>query len=182
MVGLLFAGFILWLSSPLIMEFLEHINENVFSPVGEWIRNLLGLEPDRPESAKSFVVSEYLARIEKASLDILESRKPADKIIVLWWGLDGLRLNEDGALEWISREKSKQTKQTVSVQFTPPGSFRTGMLRNPWLDQTQSTRAQIDALMAQNAALQTQNAIQQCCVQYPAQYPPYYYGGCCRIN
>lgn len=151
-----------------------------------------------------FSVSEYLSRIEQAALDILESMKPIDKTITLWWGLDGLRLNEDGTTEWVSRKK----KSVETVSYQPCQSIRpihagigggggggsngsggSGILIL-LSDKTQSTRAQIDALMAQNAALQTQciadarnakiaNMIQQCCVQYPAQYPPYYYGGCC---
>lgn len=145
-----------------------------------------------------FSVSEYLSRIEQAALDILESMKPIDKTITLWWGLDGLRLNEDGTTEWVSRKK----KSVEPVSYQPCQSIQpihagiggggggSGNLILP-LDQTQSTRAQIDALMAQNAALQTQciadarnakieNMIQQCCVQYPAQYPLYYYGGFCN--
>lgn len=133
-----------------------------------------------------FSVSEYLSRIEQAALDILESMKPIDKTITLWWGLDGLRLNEDGTTEWVSRKK----KSVEPVFYQPCQSIQpihAGILLS---DQTQSTRAQIDALMARNAALQAQcivdarnakivNMIQQCCVQHPAQYPPYYYGGCC---
>lgn len=141
---------------------------------------------------ESFSVQAYLDRIEQTALELLEKHEPMEQIIVLWWGLDGLRLNEDGALEWISRKKPPETvfyQPCQSVQTSkgfstiPPEAFSmmcnvAGIIAETG-DQTQSTRAQIDALMAQNAALQMQNAIQQCCVQYPAQYPPYYYGGCC---
>lgn len=133
-----------------------------------------------------FVVSEYYGRMEKVTLEILEAREPVNKTITLWWGLDGLRLNEDGTSKWISREKPKPVLENPvfqNCQFVP--------IYNPdLLAQTQSTRESIDALMKQNISLQMQalqeqqrmqlvNSLQQCCVQYPSQYPPYFYGGCC---
>lgn len=139
-----------------------------------------------PEHSEPFVISEYYARTEQAALDILEQQETVDQTIILWWGLDGLRLNEDGTLEWVSRRKPKPVRGNVfyhpcqSIPAYNPNLFA----------QTQSTRASIDALMAQNASLQMQalqarqtaqviNSLQQCCVQNPAQYPPYFYGGCC---
>lgn len=53
------------------------------------------------------MVSEYLERIERAHLDILESLEPVNRSITLWWGFDGLQVNEGGALEWVSRRKKK---------------------------------------------------------------------------
>lgn len=38
--------------------------------------------------------------------------------IVLWLGLDGLRLNDDGTTEWISRRK-KETEQEKTGKFIP---------------------------------------------------------------
>ena len=151
-----------------------------------YIINERPYEGEPLEPLEPFVVSEYYDRMEKAALDILEHQEPVNQTIILWWGLDGLRLNEDGELEWISRKTPKPVNQNVS--YHPCQSIQT---YNPNLfDQTQSTRASIDALMAQNVSLQMQayqaqqtaqviNSLQQCCVQYPAQYPPYFYGGCC---
>ena len=85
------------------------------------------LQPPDP-----FVVSEYYDQMEKAALDILEQQEPVDQTIILWWGLDGLRLNEDGTLEWVNRRKP---------------------------------------------SMQLISSLQQCCVQYPAQYVQYIYGG-----
>ena len=130
-----------------------------------------------------FTVSEYFSRIERAHLDILEDLKPVSKVITLWLGLDGLQLNEDGTTEWVSRKKTAE-----NVFYHPCQSIQT------WIGQTQSTRAQIDARMAQNVASQAQlwqsmlvaNMAQQCCPPEGsggtagfAHYPPYYYGGCC---
>lgn len=151
--------------------------------IGLWTRPQ---KEQLPEHLEPFVISKYYARTEQAALDILETQEPVDQTIILWWGLDGLRLNEDGELEWISRKTPKPVNQNVS--YHPCQSIQT---YNPNLfDQTQSTRASIDALMDQNVSLQMQayqaqqtaqliNSMQQCCVQYPAQYPPYFYGGCC---
>lgn len=132
-----------------------------------------------------FSISEYLSRIERAHLDILEGLEPVSKDITLWIGLDGLRLNEDGTMEWVSRKKPVENVVYQPCQSVRP--IQTGLQQAIWADQTQSTRARIEELMAQNSALQMQswknmqmaNVLQQCCVQYPAQYPPYYYGGCC---
>lgn len=139
-----------------------------------------------PEHLEPFVISEYYARTEQAALDILETQEPVDQTIILWWGLDGLRLNEDGTMEWVSRRKPKPGQRN---EF---GQLRQSIpAHNPdLLTQTQSTRASIDALMAQNENLRMQalhaqqtmqlmNSLQQCCLQYPAQYPQYRYAGCC---
>ena len=162
-------------------------------------------EPLKP--AEPFIVSEYCDRMEKATLDILEHREAVEQTIILWWGLDGLRLNEDGELEWISRKTPKPVNQNEDGELewisrktpkpvnqnVPYHPCQSVPAYNPALfAQMQSTRASIDALRAQNASLQIQaqalqvqqtvqviNSLQQYCVQYPAQYPPYFYGGCC---
>ena len=128
------------------------------------------LEPTKP-----FVVSEYCAYIEHTALDILENQEPIDQTIILWWGLDGLRLNEDGTAEWISRKKPSPVQQNV---FYRP--FQT-IISPPQYDMCQSTQAQIDALMAQNMQLQVQawqaeqnrqmiNALQSYVVRWPGYY------------
>ena len=90
-----------------------------------YIINERPYEGESLEPLEPFVVSEYYDRMEKAALDILEHQEPVNQTIILWWGLDGLRLNENGTMELVNR--------------TPFNS----------------------------------------CVQYPVQYPPYFYGGCC---
>lgn len=126
-----------------------------------------------------FSVSEYFDRIEKASLEILETMELIDKTITLWWGFDGIQLSEDGTSKWVSRRKKPiENRAHHHFQPIPPGAFRYS-----FTDQIQSTRAQIDAMMAQCTAphmqswksAQVANTLQRCC----AQYPPYYYGGCC---
>lgn len=109
---------------------------------------------------KSFIVSEYYDRIESAVLDILDAQKPVDQTIILWWGLDGLRMNDDCSLEWISKRKPETINQNVYYQPT----LAMAQVNYPIdcrMDMCQSTRAQIDALQMQNAALQMQAAQQQ---------------------
>ena len=151
--------------------------------IGLWTRPQ---KEQLPEHLEPFVISEYYARTEQAALDILETQEPVDQTIILWWGIDGLRLNEDGTMEWVSRRKPKPVQENVFYQLC-----QSAPAYNPdLLAQTQSTRASIDDLMAQNESLRMQalqaqqtaqviNSLQQCCVQYPVQYPPYFYGGCC---
>lgn len=103
-------------------------------------------------------VYEYLDRIEKASLEILEAKQPISQVITLWCGFDGLRLNEDGTMEWVSRKKKKPSVTTFYQPCQNIQPLQTGSLRWPvGGDTTQCTQAQIDALMAQNAALQIQS-------------------------
>lgn len=102
-----------------------------------------------------FSVTEYFDRMEQVALDILEKQEPVGKTIILWWGLDGLRLNENGTLEWISRKKPKPVMQNVFYQ--PCQSIQADVESQLRIhSQTQSTRAQIEELMMRNAALQNQ--------------------------
>lgn len=57
------------------------------------------------QSKEPFSVAEYMDRIDRVQVEILSNQKPVDQTIILWWGLDGLRLNENGTLEWITRKK-----------------------------------------------------------------------------
>lgn len=139
------------------------------------------LEKKRLESeqnnVKPFCVSEYYSRTEKIALDILERRKPADKTITLWWGLDGLRLNEDGTTEWISRKKPDPIKQRAeSGCGGTGGAMHTGygFIYYPHVSMAQYSYPLYDRLNGQKAALQIQaaqfaqnrafiNAVQCCC-------------------
>lgn len=56
-----------------------------------------------PFSPVPFSAAAYWERMEQAQLDILEDQKPVDQTVILWWGLDGLTLDENGELKWISR-------------------------------------------------------------------------------
>lgn len=45
---------------------------------------------------------DYMSRIEE-TCEMLWAEPKEEYIPVLWWGLEGLRLNKDGTREWISR-------------------------------------------------------------------------------
>jgi hypothetical protein len=122
-----------------------------------------------------FFVSEYYDQMEKAVLDILENQETVDQTIILWWGLDGLRLNEDGTMKWVSRRKPKPVQENIFFQSCQ------SIIPTPKYNMCQSTQAQIDALMAQNMQLQVQawraeqnrqtiNALQSYVVQWPGNY------------
>ena len=72
-----------------------------------YIINERPYEGEPLEPLEPFVVSEYYDRMEKAALDILEYQESVDQTIILWWVLDGLRLNEDGTLEWLTLPTAK---------------------------------------------------------------------------
>lgn len=61
--------------------------------------------PKMPE--KHFSISAYLDRINRAALVIEQEKEPVDQTIILWWGLEGIKLNSDGSIESVSRKKPK---------------------------------------------------------------------------
>ena len=119
-----------------------------------YIINERPYEGDPLEPLEPFVVSEYYDRMEKAALDILEHQEPVNQTIILWWGLDGLRLNEDGDLKWISRKKLKPVNQSVFYQTCQSIQPVTAM------------RAQVEQGIPVEARMQI------AALQYPAGYLP----------
>ena len=145
-----------------------------------WLRKIKDKERTPLEPNVNFSVSSYLEEIEKVHLSILEEQenwKPDP--ITLWWGLDGVRLNDAGEVEWISRRKKPEVNYTYSevnnaVYFhhpwlTYPDVQWNGMVRNIDYgiqqmtgDINSSIQSQIDSIqrlqfqashMAQNAYL-----------------------------
>lgn len=68
-----------------------------------------------------FSVSDYYDRTQQQQ-ETLQAEKENQEpyVIILWCGNDGLRLNDDGSFEWISKsnknEKSKQKLQLENIQ------------------------------------------------------------------
>ncbi|NCE63713.1 hypothetical protein D1159_03750 [Pseudoflavonifractor sp. 524-17] len=182
--------------------------------IGLWTRPQ---KEQLPEHLEPFVISEYYARTEQAAIDILETQEPVDQTIILWWGLDGLRLTEDGKLEWVSRRKPRPVDtgelrgfgkymvlQNPEQQIAAQMEQMRQQINQPMEQTTAQIDQQINSLRAQNGGLELQMIqnlraaavmsllpmpgymgyrpqyqLTQCCVQHPAQYPPYFYGGCC---
>ena len=121
-----------------------------------------------------FIVSEYYDRMEKAALDILEHQWPVDQTIILWWGLDGLRLNEDGTLEWVSRKKPKSKETThaylncgtqntsLEQQISMQMEQMRQQINQPMAQMTAQIDQQINSLRAQNGQSQ-RKMIQNLC-------------------
>lgn len=55
-----------------------------------------------------FSLYEHYGEMEKIAIEIQEKREPVDQVIILWWGLDGLRMNEDGTTQWIRRDQEEK--------------------------------------------------------------------------
>lgn len=119
-----------------------------------------------PLKEPTWSVSAYYERMEEALIEILSRQKPVDQTITLWWGLDGLRLNEDGSLEWISKKKPEPEPQPVNqnVFYQPCQSVLCANNRISAMgNMCQSPQSVLAALSAQNTALQIQ-AAQQCAI------------------
>lgn len=129
-------------------------------------RVLYGRHEDVPACVKvePFIVSDYLEEMDRALVDILQKQEPVDQIIILWWGLDGLTLDENGELKWISRKKPKPVNQNVSYQpqqgicQSPAGIINDLQYQNTYCQTQASPQAQIANLIAQT---------QTCCVPPP---------------
>lgn len=141
-------GIILAVLQSLVFELFKRI----IRPHRKQFLDFFKSELDTEKNVNPFVVSEYLERVEKAALDILERREKTNKTITLWWGLDGIRLNEDGSAKQVSRKKP-----TENVFYQPCQSVRPVQSGTLLADQTQCTKAQIDALIAQRSYLQAQS-------------------------
>ena len=124
------------------------------------------LQPMNEIKEEPFSVSEYYKRLEKYSLS-LQSEKESRNLylITLWWGFDGLRLNEDGTTTWINRkpklipEPDYYAQQNMN-RILPTPSYQIGC-------QVQSLQSQI---FQQQQTIQMQNMINQL---NPSIYPAY---------
>lgn len=63
---------------------------------------------------KKWSVTDYLSHMEEA-WDKIQKEKPEPYKLTLWWGQNGLRLNDDGTTEWIKKEEKKR------LQYDPAG-------------------------------------------------------------
>lgn len=120
------------------------------------------------KSVRPFSVTEYLDRMERESLKLKNHRE--QYLIVLWWGFDGLRLNEDGTTEWISRKPTPPPQIDYFMRNTI--ATQNG-LQNAICNAGNIEQMQMQLQAAQLQAIQTaqiQNMIN--CIR-PAPYPSY---------
>lgn len=137
------------------------------------LENKTELSVDEPTKAEPFCTSDYLKRTIELS-DKLQHEKEqfTNYRIVLWWGIDGLRLNADGSYKWIKKEIIK-----FITLPSPTGAWHESTIQQtcctsqyPRLDAllqvqqcniNQCQQSRIDELQMQNTILQLQCAQQQ---------------------
>lgn len=91
------------------------------------ITDLISSFREEKETARPFSVSEHFSRIEKVADDITREYEREDPCTVLWWGLDGLKLNEDGTMEWIrkyGRQNIQKDGETIDVSTLEDTSYK----------------------------------------------------------
>lgn len=100
--SIVLAGFFLFCLYVLVIKIKERIHKE--KEKAEKIRSLsIHVEP--------FSLTAYFDRTEKLYISLLEEAenfKPEP--IILWWGIDGLRLNDDGTTEWVRKEPIQEQK------------------------------------------------------------------------
>lgn len=99
-----------------------------------------------------FSVSDYMKQMEKAGIEVMKQQKNTSKYqLILWAGLDGLRLNDDGTAVWIKREKDRSKAKITTFCSIHQTTFP---------DQC-GIENRISYLQRQLANLQMQNMIVQ---------------------
>lgn len=69
---------------------------------------------------KQWSITSYFDRIAKVSEGIQKGAEGQESyILTLWWGIDGLKLNEDGTTEWIRKGEKKYNAGGVAGAGEP---------------------------------------------------------------
>lgn len=124
--------------------------------------NLKATKPECTDYISDFSVSKYMDRLEKAGIEIMaEAEKRPEYQLVLWAGLDGLRMNEDGTTEWIRREEEKP--KPISVSYFPVNRIEpvSPFIQSHFCNVSCETQNRIEQLQAQMQDLQLQQWQQQ---------------------
>lgn len=91
-------------------------------------------KPQEPFDCERITKSsvQILEEHESYILEIQEEKEKQEAYeIVLWWGLDGLKLRDDGTTEWISRRKHQpKPDQVLTFEFTLPTATSRGKVRS----------------------------------------------------
>lgn len=149
---------------------------------------------DYEDRVDPFEAAAYLSRMEDVFLQIRETSNPVDWTIILWLGLDGLRINPDGTAKWVKRSgpapladsavgsdrvRVDAPSMTVSPGWLPPSPLsemsvlyadgRAVEMSVQW-DPTMALQAQLDKLRIENTIISMQQQIQQTCATPPL-YP-----------
>lgn len=68
------------------------------------------------EEPQPFSLSAYFDRIETIQIELLQEREqnPVSKVIELWWGLEGVKLLEDGTTEWVRKDAAQMLREKTA--------------------------------------------------------------------
>lgn len=137
------------------------------------LENKAELTVDEHKNVEPFCVSDYLKRTIELSDKLQHGKEQSDNYrLILWWGIDGLRLNDDDLCEWIKKEIIKYT----SLSSTNGGWYKSmvqqtcctsqysrldALLQVQQCNINQCQQSCIDELQMQNTILQLQCAQQQ---------------------
>lgn len=127
------------------------------------IEMLLHDRMSNPQCEKKWSAESHFDRIAKVSEGIqkeAESQEPY--ILTLWWGIDGLKLKEDGTTEWI---RKAERKYEVSGGAGGVGSTYLYPYSSVYWPPAQS----LQALQSQIQSFQSQQAVQMQSVLLPQQ-------------
>lgn len=93
---------IFWSIIIILSVFLLYKLYSVIIPKYE--NNSIGYNYSQSDFSKPFSIKDYYDRMQKVADDILkEQESKPNELLTLWIGLDGLQMNSDDTLEWISK-------------------------------------------------------------------------------
>lgn len=131
--------------------------------------NKAELNIDEQKNIESFCPSDYLKRIIELSDELQHEKEQSDNYrLILWWGIDGLRLNVDGSYEWIKKEPKRYIPIPALYPSMAGGWYESMVQQTCCTSQyqrldsmLQCQQSRIDELQMQNTMLQLQCAQQQ---------------------
>lgn len=162
--------FFIWLLSWIIKDDLK-FDRQIESEIKYILSMINDMKKETDPVHKPFSVSEYLDRMEKLHIDLHRKREAEKREpVVLWWGEDGMRINEDGTTEWISRRPKRK-----EVVYSPDTETIMDIMGNVyaynvqtttlddtrWLESLQTPQEKIQELKMEMGKLEVNAAITQ---------------------
>lgn len=136
----------------------------------------------------TFSASEYLDRIEQESIRLQKEReREPQHNLTLWIGLDGLRMDDDGTLQWIRRQEAPKPKpQFNSWDITQCCAISPSTIPSLQVEQTRLIQLQNQNMLLQLQAAQArQNMLLMATIRpaysYIQNYSPYH-NQCLQYN
>lgn len=112
-LGIIILLILLWISAipAFVIGFYYYLEGNYVHVEGNF-------DEQQSNQQTNWNVSEYFDRIEAESLKIAQEKEKQGKYsLILWWGLDGLKMREDGTFEWIRKiDKTKEKSKPIECK------------------------------------------------------------------